>query len=196
MTDALNPPGRPVASERETTAQEPDSRLRNKSAGGQMFDRLTEKEREVLELVHARLSSKEIGLQLGLSPKSIDQRLDNARTKLGAPTRMAAARLFADLAGIPERFPYAPFPVSETAQTQPESGRVFADATYTFGDSVTFTPESQWQRSRPFDVPEFWALRLGTLPRLAFVLMGAVALLVLVLLGLSLSEGFSNLLRH
>ena len=109
---------------------------------------------------------------------------------------MAAARLFAELAGIPERFPYAPFPVSDAAQTPPESGRVLADAIYTFGDSVTFTPESPWQRSRRLDAPEFWALRLGTLPRLAFVLMGAVALLVLVLLGLSLSEGFSNLLRH
>ena len=45
----------------------------------QELERLTEKEREALDLVLERLSSKEIAQRLGgLSPKTIDQRLDGA----------------------------------------------------------------------------------------------------------------------
>lgn len=194
MKDAYSVLASQVEGERETTANVREPR-RDRDVGAHLFDRLTEKEREVLELVHARLSSKEIGLRLNLSRKTVDQRLDNARGKLGAPTRMAAARLYADLAGIPERFPCAPFPVSEPPSDQPERARAPTDATYTFGDSMTFTSELPWHRSRPSVAPEFWALRLGALPRLAIILAGAVGLLVLVLLGLSLSEGMSNLLR-
>jgi DNA-binding CsgD family transcriptional regulator len=153
------------------------------------------KEREVLELVHARLSSKEIGLRLNVSHKSVDQRLDNARSKLSAPTRMAAARIYAELIGIPERFPYVPFPVLEPQAIPTESGRVPVDATYTLGDSMTFTPQLPWEESHAPDAPEFWALRLGALPRLVLILAGAVALLVLALLGLSLSEGLTALFR-
>ena len=157
--------------------------------------RLTAKEREVLELVHARLSSKEIGLQLGLSRKSVDQRLDNARAKLGAPTRIAAARIFAELTATPERFPYAPFPLPESGSAATDGLRVPTDATYTLSDSMTFQHELPWHRSLSSDAPEFWALRLGALPRLVLILLGAVGLLVIALLGLSLSQGASALFR-
>ncbi|MFM5924591.1 MAG: helix-turn-helix transcriptional regulator [Novosphingobium sp.] len=157
--------------------------------------RLTAKEREVLELVHARLSSKEIGLQLGLSRKSVDQRLDNARAKLGAPTRIAAARIFAELTDIQERFPYAPFPLPESRLAAPDGLRVSTDATYTLSDSMTFSHELPWHRPLSSDAPEFWALRLGALPRLVLILLGAVGLLVIALLGLSLSQGASALFR-
>lgn len=159
------------------------------------LQRLTAKEREVLELVHARLSSKEIGLRLGLSPKSVDQRLDNARSKLGAPTRIAAARILAELTDTQERFPYAPFPLPESGLAATDGLCVPTDATYTLSDSMTFRHELPWHRSPPSDAPEFWALRLGTLPRLVLILLGAVGLLVIALLGLSLSQGASALFR-
>lgn len=157
--------------------------------------RLTQKEREVLELVHARLSSKEIGLRLTLSRKSVDQRLDNARAKLGTSTRMAAARRYAELVGTPELFPYAPFPVPESSSEGSEPARVPADATYTLGDSMSFAPKLPWDRAQSPSAPEFWALRLSALPRLVLILAGAVGLLVFVLLGLSISEGISELFR-
>lgn len=159
------------------------------------LDRLTAKEREVLELVHARLSSKEIGLKLGLSHKTVDQRLDNARAKLGAATRIAAARVFVKLSDTPERFPYDPFPLSESASLLPEDGSVSTAAAYTFGDSLSFGSELPWNSQQTSSAPEFWALRLGALPRLVLILLGAVALLVLALLGLSLSEGISAFVR-
>jgi DNA-binding CsgD family transcriptional regulator len=158
------------------------------------IQRLTAKEREVLELVHARLSSKEIGLKLGLSRKSVDQRLDNARAKLGASTRIAAARTYNELTGTRERFPYAPFPLPESVPAATDGLRVPTDATYTLSDSVTFPYELPWQGSSS-SAPEFWALRLGALPRLVLILLGAVGLLVIALLGLSLSQGVTALFR-
>ena len=158
-------------------------------------ERLTAKEREVLEMVHARLSSKEIGLKLGLSHKTVDQRLDNARAKLGAPTRIAAARAFAELSDIPERFPYDPFLLSEPALILPKDRGASTDDAYTFGDSLSFGSELPWNSQQPASAPEFWALRLGALPRLVLILLGAVALLVLASLGLSLSVGISTLFR-
>ena len=158
-------------------------------------ERLTAKERQVLEMVHARLSSKEIGLKLGLSHKTVDQRLDNARAKLGAPTRIAAARAFAEFSNIPERFPYDPFLLPETAAIRPQDRSASTVDAYTFGDSLSFGSELPWNSQQPSGAPEFWALRLGALPRLVLILLGAVALLVLASLGLSLSEGISALVR-
>ena len=159
------------------------------------LDKLTAKEREVLELVHARLSSKEIGQKLSLSHKTVDQRLDNARAKLGAPTRIAAARAFAELSNIPERFPYEPFPLSEAGSILPEDRGVLAAAAYTFGDSLSFGSEFPRNNRETSSAPEFWALRLGALPRLVLILLGAIALLVLASLGMSLSEGVSALFK-
>ena len=159
-----------------------------------LLDRLTEKEREALVLVHRRLSSKEIAQRLNLSPKTVDQRLDNARNKLLQPTRMAAARKYAELAGIPERFPYEPFPVPEEPCAGPQPVRVPEDAVYTMSDSVSFLPNQPWVNPQTSSAPEFWALRLGALPRLVLIVAGAVGLLVFASLGLSLSEGLSHLL--
>lgn len=60
------------------------------------FERLTPRERECLRLLAQHLSSKEIAKRLPLSPKTVDSYLDDARKRLGAPTRREAARLFAD----------------------------------------------------------------------------------------------------
>src|SRR5690242_6075140 len=101
------------------------------------LDMLTEKEREALDLVLDRLSSKEIAQRLGgLSPKTIDQRLDNARAKLGAATRVEAARRYAALIGTPERFPYQPFRVSGMEHDTALPRGVPAEAVYTLGDTL------------------------------------------------------------
>src|SRR5687768_10290616 len=114
--------------------------------GDNPADLLTDKEREALELVLDRLSSKEIAQRLGgLSPKTIDQRLDGARAKLGATTRVEAARRYAALIGTPERFPYQPFPVPNPDYEGPPLGRVPPDAVYTLGDALTFGSSAPWE---------------------------------------------------
>lgn len=48
---------------------------------------LTDKQREVLDLLIEHKTSKEISRELGISPHTVDQRINSARTRLGANNR-------------------------------------------------------------------------------------------------------------
>ena len=157
------------------------------------LDLLTVKEREALDLVRQRLSSKEIAQRLGgLSPKTIDQRLDGARAKLGASTRVEAARLYEALLHIPERFPYQSFPVSSSDQTGATIQGVPSSAVYTLGDAATFGSGAPWaQTSSEWSAPKFRGRPIGIARTLLAVLVGAAALLATVLLGLGVMQGLT-----
>ena len=71
-----------------------------------VLDRLTAKQRECLELVLQHQTSKQIAITLGISPHTVNQRLDSARRTLDAATRLDAAVLYAKLRGTPESFVY------------------------------------------------------------------------------------------
>jgi HD-GYP domain-containing protein (c-di-GMP phosphodiesterase class II) len=60
---------------------------------------LTDREAEVLALVARGLMTKQIGQQLGISPKTADQHIQNVYAKIGVSTR-AAATLFATRHGL------------------------------------------------------------------------------------------------
>lgn len=60
------------------------------------FDpQLTEGQKACLRLVDDHHTSKEIARKLGISPFTVDQRLDAARRKLRAASRKEAAKMFA-----------------------------------------------------------------------------------------------------
>jgi DNA-binding CsgD family transcriptional regulator len=162
------------------------------------LERLTEKEREALDLVLERLSSKEIALRLGgLSPKTIDQRLDGARTKLGAATRVDAARRYAELLGTPERIRYQPFPVSPTNISDASEVGVPADAVYTLGDAATFGSSVPWTAAASdWGAPKFRGKALGTAPLLVLILAGAAVLLAVVLLGIGVMQGLNVMMSR
>jgi DNA-binding CsgD family transcriptional regulator len=71
---------------------------------------LTEGQKACLRLVDDHHTSKEIARILGISPFTVDQRLDAARRKLNAASRKDAAKLFAAIEGgnISEPFVYEP----------------------------------------------------------------------------------------
>jgi DNA-binding CsgD family transcriptional regulator len=58
---------------------------------------LSEGQKNCLRLVARGLSSKEIALETGLSPQTVDTYLKQAVAKLGASNRREAARMFEDL---------------------------------------------------------------------------------------------------
>lgn len=63
-------------------------------------DRLTAREREVVERVVAGASSKVIGLELGLAASTVAGHLANAMKKLGVPSRIALVRVYRFLAPV------------------------------------------------------------------------------------------------
>jgi len=66
------------------------------------FTSLTDKQRDVLDLLIAHKTSKEIARELGISPHTVDQRIQFAKSKLGADSRgevaLAYRRLLDSLA--------------------------------------------------------------------------------------------------
>lgn len=149
-------------------------------------DSLTEKQAEALELVCQHLQTKEIARILGISPRSVDQRIDAARQKLGAATRIEAARIYAAHSDIPYRLTGEPFPVPHSpASGQPqESPRDLMR----FEDAGVFVERAPWDRTNPWRIPELEPRDLGTVARLITMVVLAVALLLLVTLGLDLSR--------
>lgn len=71
---------------------------------------LTEGQKACLRLVDDHHTSKEIARKLGISPFTVDQRLDAARRKLDAPSRKDAAKMFAAMErqNISQPFVYEP----------------------------------------------------------------------------------------
>ncbi len=68
---------------------------------------LTDGQKACLRLVDDHHTSKEIARILGISPFTVDQRLDAARRKLNAPSRKDAAKIFAMMEhNISEPFVY------------------------------------------------------------------------------------------
>ena len=62
-------------------------------------ERLTPRERDCLQLAAQHFTSKGIARQLGLSQHTVDGHFQEARRKLGAPTRRDAVRIFLEMEG-------------------------------------------------------------------------------------------------
>ena len=155
------------------------------------IDSLTEKQAEALQLVCQHHQTKEIARKLGISPRSVDQRLDGARQKLGAATRIEAARIYAAQLAIPYRIPGEPFPVHQSPLPDPEATTPSDVAR--FEDSYAFDERAPWDGSQAWRFPELRPRDLGAVARLAIMVGMAILLLVLVMLGLDLSRSLGLL---
>src|SRR5687767_15718396 len=67
---------------------------------------LTDKQREVLDLLIEHKTSKEIARTLGISPHTVDQRIFFAKEKLGAASRNEAAAAYRRLIAVSGRMTY------------------------------------------------------------------------------------------
>lgn len=79
------------------------------------IEQLTEAQRACLRLVLTRRSSKEIAQQIGISPHSVDKRLERAVATLGATSRFDAARRLAAHEGVAAYEPFAHEPIDVAA---------------------------------------------------------------------------------
>jgi len=94
------------------------------------FAQLTDAHRDCLRLVHAHLQIKQIAVELGIAPSTVNARLEKARRILGATSSRDAARLFAlyeQSLGIwiPPTGSWNPIP--DHPASPPESGEDTAD---------------------------------------------------------------------
>ena len=164
--------------------------------GEAALDDLSAKQRQVLDLLIEHKTSKALARCLGISPHTVDQRIQFARDKLGARTRSEAAQAYRRLLQTYGRATYerpgiavappgcddpkgAPGPLPELSQHR------------RFRSRPQDEPEADFQV-----VPASFEGRDGALVRLGWIL-GIAVLLVFVIIGmLALYSQIAAFWRH
>ena len=161
-----------------------------------MLAGLTPKQREVLDRLIEHKTSKEIARELGISPHTVDQRIQFAKEKLGAGSRSEVALLYRRLVEICGQLTYENSGIAdlrEVAESDPgtQAGPLSAlsrrrERTY---------PDQPRETERDYPVvPELFEGRYGTLIRLGAIIAIAVFLVILVLGGLAIFSQLSELM--
>jgi DNA-binding CsgD family transcriptional regulator len=94
----------------------------NADAGADRVSRLTPGQLDCLRLVDQHLSSKEIAVELGISPHTVDQRIRQALAILGVERRAQAARVVAQYSEPYQRLIHqSPYIEGDAPSGQPEA---------------------------------------------------------------------------
>ena len=156
--------------------------------------RLSDKQREVLEHLILYKSDKEIARDLGISLKTVEQRMAAARHKLGTGDRNETARIYAALrddGGFPL---YRDPPLAGSAAIADDAAGAAAAASFTLHDAA-YGLVAPWERqTSPHILPEVFHGRSATVARLIAIAACAIALLMMALLAIAIGEGLTDLL--
>lgn len=156
---------------------------------------LTEKHREVLDRLLDHKSSKQIGYELGISPKTVDQRILAAAKKLGTTDRRSTARAYAQHRQAWERTPYPFSYVPQPDETPDEDDREAEVAAFSLGDSQVFHRHAPWGMTQPTVLPGMFHGPSGTVSRLAVIVGLAIAMLVAAMVGLGVAQALTEMLH-
>jgi len=156
---------------------------------------LTEKQREVLDLLIEHKTSKEIARLLGISPHTVDQRIFFAKEKLGAASRNEAAAAYRRMVGVSGRTTYENSRIAAPALTAQGGSGLLAGRGLAFRRPELSQPEGQALTELDFRVvPEWFDGRYGTLVRFSAIITIAVFLVILVLGGLAIFSQLSEMM--
>jgi DNA-binding CsgD family transcriptional regulator len=153
---------------------------------------LTGKQREVLDLLILHKTSKEISRTLGISPYTVDQRINLARGKLGLASRNQVAQEYRRLIEAYEQLVYQKPDMAPAAIRfdRPERGKLEALLTLPQAElagSGRTTLFKERTGDEDFRVcPDLLDGRWGTLARLGVIFSLALLFAVAILGGLSL----------
>lgn len=142
-------------------------------ATADVFEGLTDKQREAMALAADGLTSKEIARHLAISPHSVDKRIDAVRARLDGRPRNQLVREYRSWSetGEPitgDRSPLTDTP-SPTASMEPQP----EGETLPFHDTLTFDRPFEWDRQAGWLHRGVKPSDLGVSGRLLFVVAGA-----------------------
>ncbi|MBU6266356.1 MAG: LuxR family transcriptional regulator [Sphingomonadales bacterium] len=166
-----------------------------------MFDRLTEKQREVLAMVAENRTSKEIARALAISESAVVHRIESIRRLAHGAPRPELARLWRNhvaalsakgqtckpLTGQSSHIPEIATPTDSPDVDRPPAG----DATV----SVPASGSLLHSTDRSSIVPAALGGPQGTLLRVAMILLMAATMLLIVLSAITIAENLANLRR-
>ncbi|MDE8651351.1 response regulator transcription factor [Novosphingobium album (ex Liu et al. 2023)] len=177
----------------------------------QSLGSLTDKQREVLDLLIEHKTSKEISRELGISPHTVDQRLDTVRAKLGARNRSEIAQIYRRLR-LAETGAQAGEPAGEAIserltheKTHMAPPAFFANGSDRNDEDLPPQDQGEPDRADPGTdaetvrdyrvVPELFDGEYGTQARLLAIVLIAAAFLVTALTGFSIVKSVSDALQ-
>jgi DNA-binding CsgD family transcriptional regulator len=156
---------------------------------------LTDKQREVLDLLIEHKTSKEIARLLGISPHTVDQRIFFAKEKLGAASRNEAAAAYRRLIAVSGRTTYESSRIAAPAATGQGVTGLLAGRVLALRHPELSQPGSQALTELDFRVvPEWFDGRYGTLVRLSAIIAIAVFMVIFVLGGLAIFSQLSEMM--
>ena len=149
-----------------------------------VFNHLTDKQREALDLAARGFTSKEIARQLEISPHSVDKRIDAVRSQLDAMPRQRLVREFREWDERCHSITGEQITVENHPESAPEDSTQSTGETLVFGDALVLgsheTRKSQARRLRsgirPSDLSVGWRLLLVLMA--AFLAAAAFVLVV------------------
>lgn len=155
--------------------------------------KLTDKQVDVLDLLLDHMTTKEIARNLGISPNTVDQRLNSAKKILGTVGRSETAvayRSLRDLCGKPtyedSQINRKPF-IFNSAPGHDDP------AIFTLADGGLQSFDGRG-RSDQILVPRVLNGPHGIAARLAYMFASAAGLLAVVLIGLSVAQALNGML--
>ena len=166
-----------------------------KNLSNSVFDELTAKQLEALDLAAGGFTSKEIARKLGISPHSVDKRIDAVRIQLDSMPRQRLVREFREWNSGCETPTGGSSPLDDRPYVAPDGGAQSADETLVFGDSLALGSHPSWDGSlrwlrpgiSPSDLGTGWRLLLvlaaSFLAAAAFVLVAAAGNVLVDMLG-------------
>lgn len=157
---------------------------------------LSDKQREVLDLVVARKSSKEIARILGISKPTVDQRIALARQKFGAANRNELVTQYLASSAIYDRVTYDPVhvPIDSTISNSVTQGER-SGPVYSVADVAGFIPAYTPMDFQPLPRPlEALDRKFGFFGRLGAIGVLAVLMAVSLLAMLAMAETLTDLL--
>lgn len=168
-----------------------------------LLAQLTDKQKEVLDLLVRHKTSKQIARELGISPHTVDQRIAAARRKFDVETRndLAEAYMAAQLQGGDATIYERPVYQSPQVETDDRSGEEGpgSDAVPSGDDMAPIAPGEQSDRAKAIVyhrvVPEFFEGRFGFFWRLTAIVGITLGLLISTLVGLAIYGELSELMQ-
>ena len=158
---------------------------REHSEGDIILAGLTRKQREVLDLLIEHKTSKEIARTLGISPHTVDQRIQFAKDKLGAATRNEAAAAYRRLREAYGQMTYGDLRIAMDGVAPHDAPRPDDRPAGSQGAKAGRSVVQGW-----IDGPH------GTLFRLAAIVGIAVLLMLLVLGSMAMFAHLSRLMER
>jgi DNA-binding CsgD family transcriptional regulator len=151
-----------------------------------IFESLTAKQHEALELASCHLTSKQIAQQLGVAPVTIDKRIEAVRAKLGAIPRTSLLRMYGEWRDHDDQTIGDPIILGAAGYSgSGNSGQP--------SGAATFDARAAWERGTEWRRPGFTPSDLGIVGKLLFMLAGAVAMLMVAVLSMAFAGALMSM---